>query len=237
MLKWIALATLIMLMALALSPIKIWLSLIQLPNNVEVVTSRGGVFSGSTVVEFAVEQQMHTARLNWQWCPRLGLTNWCIAVKQAGLDIDGSLAYRNNLVVIKQAALSVTEAYQIPGLNPVVFDLEGAGFIEELMVNISGCGLSYINAGKLKFEISQGWIFGSSVGAIMIDLKTSDDSKNIIATGDSINAAIAVQANKYSIEAVLMPPSALYNAMPLLLDARSGQNGVWTFNQEGVMPC
>jgi hypothetical protein len=226
-----------MLMALVLSPIQIWLSLVQLPSNVAVVATRGGIFNGSGVAEFTVEQQMHTAKLSWQWCPSFGLTNWCVAINQAGLDLDGSIAYWDGRIWIKEAALSVTRAYQIPGLAPMVFDLEGVALIEELIVDITGCNYSYINAGKLRFDLSQTWIFGSPVGATMIDLDTNNGSKNIIAKGDSVNAAIAMKANEYSIEAVLMPPSSLHNVMPLLLNARIEQNGVWTFDQQGVIPC
>jgi hypothetical protein len=236
-LKWVSLIMVAMLMAVALSPIQIWLSLIQLPNNMAVVTTRGGIFNGSGVAEFAVDQQMHTASLSWQWCPSLGLTNWCIAIKQAGLDIDGSVAFWDSRIMIKAAALTVTEAYKIPGLAPRVFDLEGTGLIEELIVDINGCGLSYINAGKLSFDVSQAWIFGSSVGAIVIDLNTNNGRKNISAKGASVSATATLQANEYSLEAVLKPPSSLYNAMPLLLGASTEQNGVWTFNQQGVMPC
>ena len=236
-LKWFSLAVVAILMALALSPVQVWLSLVQLPNNVTVVATRGGIFNGTGVAEFAVDQQMHTAKLSWQWCPGLGLTNWCIAIKQAGLDLDGSIAYWGHRVVIKETKLSVTRAYQIPGLAPMVFDLEGAALIEKLIVDVTGCGHGYINAGQFRFDVNQAWVFGNPVGAVMIDLNTNDDIKNITAKGDSVNASIALQANEYSIETVLTPPPSLYNAMSLLLNARIDQDGVWTFNRQGVIPC
>jgi hypothetical protein len=236
-LKWFALVMVAILMALALSPVQVWLSLVQLPNNVAVVATRGGIFNGSGVAEFAVDQQKHTVKLSWQWCPGLGLTNWCIIIKQAGLDLDGSVAYWGGRIVIKETALSVTRAYQIPGLASMVFDLEGTALIEELIVDVTGCGHGYINAGQFRFDLSQAWVFGSPVGATMIDLNTNDDIKNITAKGDSVSASMALQANEYSIEALLTPPPSLYNAMSLLLNARIDQNGVWTFNQQGVIPC
>ena len=237
MLKWFALAILAMLMALVLSPIQSWLSLVQLPNNLAVVATRGGIFNGSGVAEFAVGQQTHTAKLNWQWCPSLGLTNWCVAVKQAGLELNGSVAYWGRRVMIKDTALSATRVYQIPGLAPMVFDVEGAALIDELIVDIDGCGAGAINSGALTVDLSQAWVFGSPVGAVMIDFMTKDNVKRITAKGDSVDASIALQANEYDIEAVLAPPPSLYSAMSLLLNARIDQNGVWKFNQQGAIPC
>lgn len=236
-LKWFALVIFVMLMALVLSPIQIWLSLVQLPNNVVVVATRGGIFNGSGVAEFAIDQQIHAAKLNWQWCPNLGLTNWCVAIKQAGLELDGSIAYWGRRVVIKETTLSVTRAYQIPGLAPMVFDVEGAALIDELIIDIEGCGEGAINTGTLMVDLNQAWVFGSPVGATVIDFMTKDDVKSITAKGDSIDASIALRANEYSIEAVLTPPPSLYSAMSLLLNARIDQNGVWKFNQQGAIPC
>jgi hypothetical protein len=236
-LKWFTLVILAMLMALVLSPIQSWLSLVTLPNNVVVVATRGGIFNGSGVAEFAIDQQIHTAKLNWQWCPSLGLTNWCVAIKQAGLELNGSIAYWGRRVVIKETRLSVTRAYQIPGLAPMMFDLEGAALIDELIVDIDGCGEGAINSGTLTVDLSQAWFFGSPVGAVMIDFMTKDDIKSITAKGDSVDASIALQANEYNIEAVLTPPPSLYSAMSLLLNARIDQNGVWKFNQQGAIPC
>ena len=236
-LKWFTLVVLAMLMALVLSPIQSWLSLVQLPNNVVVVATRGGIFNGSGVAEFAVDQQIQTAKLNWQWCPSLGLTNWCITIKQAGLELNGSVAYWGRHVVIKETRLSVTRAYQIPSLAPMVFDVEGVALIGELIVDIDGCREGAINTGTLTVDLSQAWVFGSPVGAVMIDFITKDDVISITAKGDSVDASMALQTNEYNVEAVLTPPPSLYNAMSLLLNARIDQNGVWKFNQQGAIPC
>jgi hypothetical protein len=59
----------------------------------------------------------------------------------------------------------------------------------------------------------------------------------MIVKGDSVDATITLQANEYNVDAKLMPPSSLYNAMSLLLNARLDQTGVWTFTQQGVIPC
>jgi hypothetical protein len=119
----------------------------------------------------------------------------------------------------------------------MVFDVEGTALIDELIVDNEGCGEGAINTGTLTVDLNQAWVFGSPVGAVMIDFMTKDDVKSIIAKGDSVDAAITLQTNEYNIEAVLTPPPSLYNAMSLLLNARIDQNGVWKFNQQGAIPC
>lgn len=236
-LKWVAVVAVTVLMALLLSPIQIWLSLVQLPSSVVVVSTRGGIFNGSGVVEFALGQKPQVAKLNWQWCPGFGLTNWCVAIKQAGLDVSGSVAYWGSRVVIKETTLSVAKAYHIPSLAPVVFDIEGDAVIEELVVDLLGCEYGYIDKGELALNLNQTWVFGSPVGVTQIDVNTNGATKTIIAKGDSVDATITLQANEYNVDAKLMPPSSLYNAMSLLLNARLDQAGVWTFTQQGVIPC
>jgi hypothetical protein len=235
--KWVMFVVVAVLMALILSPIQVWLSFLQLPSSVVVVGTRGGMFNGSGVVEFAIGQKLQTAKLNWQWCPGLGLTNWCVAIKQAGLDVSGSVAYWGRRVVIKETTLSVAKAYQISSLAPVVFDIEGDAVIEELVVDMLGCEYGYVNKAELALNLSQAWVFGSNVGATQIDVNTSGATKKMIVKGDSVDATITLQANEYNVDAKLMPPSSLYNAMSLLLNARLDQTGVWTFTQKGVIPC
>jgi hypothetical protein len=236
-LKWVTFVVVAVLMALILSPIQVWLSLVQLPSSVAVVSTRGGMFNGSGVVELAIGQKLQTAKLSWQWCPGLGLTNWCVAIKQAGLDVSGSVAYWDSRVVIRETTLSVAKAYQIPSLAPVVFDIQGDAMIEKLVVDMLGCEYGYINKAELALNLNQTWVFGSPVGATQIDVNTSGAIKKMIVKGDSVSATITLQANEYRVDAKLMPPPSLYNAMSLLLNARLGQAGVWTFTQQGVIPC
>jgi hypothetical protein len=153
------------------------------------------------------------------------------------LDLSGNVAYWGQDLLISSTSLSVTQDYQIPSLSPLVFDVEGAAAIDQLVIDLAGCENGYIKSAALKLNLVQAWIFGSAVGPTKINVNTSELVKIIAAKGDSIDANVRLQGLSYEVEAELSPPPALHSAMSLLLNARRSQNSVWVFNQQGNIPC